>query len=106
MGTEKQQDVDQKIDFMHFIERVAAKTQAIKNRARKLANIGRAIQLAHRNGDFAIIHPCIDGKNGWQISRFDHFGPYSDSRRATYFDVAVLAVEEGFRKIVEIDGGI
>ena len=106
MRTETQQEEARKIDFMHFIERVEAKGRAIKNRARKLANIGRSIQLAKKNGEFAIIHPCTDGKNGWQISRFDKFGPYSDCRRATYFEVAVLAVEDGFRKIVEIDGGI
>ena len=87
----------------HLIKRVEAKRAAIKNRAEKMAKEERAVLLAHRNGNFAIIHPCTDGKNTWQISRFDQHGPYSDSRRKTYFECAEIAIEERFRKIVDID---
>ena len=92
---------------MHFVERIELKTRAEQNRARKLAAIGSPLQLQHKNknGEFAIIHPCTDGRNAWQISRFDNLGPYGDSRRATYYEVALLAIEENFRKIVAMDGG-
>lgn len=101
-----QYSAPQEINFDHFVERNGMHYRAMKNRARKMANIGRAMQLGHKDGTYAIIHPRPDGKTGWQISRFDHFGPCGDSRRATYYDVALLAIEENFCRVIEIDAGI
>ena len=94
---------NRKSSLEHLIKRIEAKREAIKNRAKKMAKEERAVLLAHRNGNFAIVHPCTDGKNAWQISRFDQHGPYSDSRRKTYYECAEIAIEEGFRKIIDID---
>ena len=102
MEKEKRMD-KRKCSLEHLIKRIEAKREAIKNRAEKMAKEERAVLLAHRNGNFAIVHPCTDGKNAWQISRFDQHGPYSDSRRQTFLECAVMAIEERFRKIIEIN---
>lgn len=82
-------------NLLHFMRRCDQKARAIKNRA---GRISEPVQLQRKNGDFVILHPSTYGPDEWQLSRFDKYGPYSDSRGKTLQEVAVMALEEGFRK--------
>lgn len=89
--------------FPHYMDRIDQQIRATKNKAARLAAFGRAIMLGKKNGHFAIIHPCTDGKYAWQISRFDKLGPYSDNRGNTFEELAEMAIDDGFKRLLKID---
>lgn len=80
--------------FEHLLNRYEQRRRAIRNRA---AHITGPVQLYRKSGTYAILHPTTCGVHPWQITRFDEFGPYSDGRRQTLLEVAIIAIEEGFR---------
>jgi len=84
-------------NFEHFMHRIEQQCRAEKNRAAKISG---PVQLRKKNGDFAIIHPATYGESPWQVSMFDEKGPYSD-HKGTLLEVAIMAIEEGFRKEVK-----
>lgn len=78
----------------HLMNRFEQRGRAIRNRAARIAG---PVQLYKKSGNYAILHPTTCGVHPWQITRFDELGPYSDGRRQTLLEVAIIAIEEGFR---------
>lgn len=77
-----------------LLNRYEKRRRAIRNRA---ARVTGPVQLYKKSGTYAIIHPTTCGVHQWQITRFDELGPWSDARRQTLLEVAIIAIEEGYR---------
>ena len=82
------------MNIPHFLARADQRHRAIVNAAERIT---APVQLTHKSGRYAIIHPCTDGRNAWQLTRMDDIGPYSDSRRNNPQELIVEALKEGFR---------